>query len=305
MAYSSGGLIEASDYNNFLNGSNQLNTVWSTGNGDVGYGQNALTTVSDGSVVTATQWATFINALNAVRNHQSGAGTGAITAPVAGDRIDFISTLSTSINTAYTNRALFAAQGTTVTGSTFTTGVNYGNPLATTTGGTFYADRRVTFASANAARYFFNAGGRLNFVIGASGGTGSASNNSLINMINAVGGVGFLNNSNTGRFGSGLTLTSNNTGIGSRQITSSAPLYIQVNDTAGAYTSNLVGLSMYTDSTDTTNGSNGNTVIFRLWMVIVDKTWDDSINCTVNTRVDIVPPSSTYLTDTWGTPTIS
>ena len=37
MAYSQGGLIEATDYNNFLNGSNQLNTVWSTGTGNVGY----------------------------------------------------------------------------------------------------------------------------------------------------------------------------------------------------------------------------------------------------------------------------
>ena len=102
MAYSQGGLIAASDYNNFLNGSNQLNTVWSTGTGDTGYGQTALSTVATSGTVTATQWATLINTLNNALTHQQGSGSG-LGAPTTGATIAYLSSLSGSINTAYTN----------------------------------------------------------------------------------------------------------------------------------------------------------------------------------------------------------
>ena len=46
MAYSQGGLIQATDYNGFVGTATQsgtINYVWSTGNGQFGYGQTALT----------------------------------------------------------------------------------------------------------------------------------------------------------------------------------------------------------------------------------------------------------------------
>ena len=76
MTYSSGGLIQATDYNNFITGSNQFNTVWSTGTGNAGYGQTALSAAATvGSNVTASQWATLITALNKALTHQSGSGS--------------------------------------------------------------------------------------------------------------------------------------------------------------------------------------------------------------------------------------
>ena len=56
MAYSSGGLIAAADYNGFVGTSpsstaNRINTVWAVGNGQYGYGQTAVGTVSAGGVV--------------------------------------------------------------------------------------------------------------------------------------------------------------------------------------------------------------------------------------------------------------
>ena len=83
MSYSQGGLIAATDYNNFLTGTNQLNTVWGTGVGTAGYGQTALSTVSAGGTVTAAQWASLINTLNSALTHQSGSGSG-LSAPTAG-----------------------------------------------------------------------------------------------------------------------------------------------------------------------------------------------------------------------------
>jgi hypothetical protein len=49
MSYTAGGLIEATDYNGFVNtGANNINKVWSTGTGDSGWGQTAISTVSVG-----------------------------------------------------------------------------------------------------------------------------------------------------------------------------------------------------------------------------------------------------------------
>ena len=33
--------------------------------------------------------------------------------------------------------------------------------------------------------------------------------------------------------------------------------------------------------------------------------FNESVNVTVTHRVDIIPPESTYLTNSWGTPTIA
>ena len=59
MAYSSGGLIQATDYNGFAS---SVNGLWGTGSGNSGYGQSStVPTVTGGTdTVTATQWATLI-----------------------------------------------------------------------------------------------------------------------------------------------------------------------------------------------------------------------------------------------------
>ena len=65
MAYSSGGLIEATDYNGFVSttsGAN-VNNVWSTGSTDSGWGQSALATVAAAGSITATQWASLVNTI--------------------------------------------------------------------------------------------------------------------------------------------------------------------------------------------------------------------------------------------------
>ena len=46
MTYSSGGLIQAADYNGFTTNSGGLNDIWSTGSGDKGWGQTTFTAVA-------------------------------------------------------------------------------------------------------------------------------------------------------------------------------------------------------------------------------------------------------------------
>ena len=165
MAYSSGGLIAASDYNGFVGTATQsgtINYVWSTGNGSTGYGQSALSqAASSGGTVTAAQWATAINTLNSISTHQSGSGTG-IGAPTAGSLIACLSTFSSSISTVNTNHLNFNSQGSTTTGSVFSPNFTAVNQAAADT---FTFTRTITFANPDATRFFFNAGGQLNLVI--------------------------------------------------------------------------------------------------------------------------------------------
>jgi hypothetical protein len=299
MSYAQGGLIEAVDYNNFLNGSNQLNTVWSTGAGAIGYGQTALSAVSAGGTVTATQWASLINTLNNMRNHQSGVGSG-ISATTAGSIVNYLSTLATQINTTYTNAALYATQGTTVTGSTFSLAVS------STTGVNTTFDRSVTFSSVQAARYFFNAGGQLTLVVGTNTSNGSGSSSSLARLFTGLGGVTVRNTTNTGRSGTGITLTTNNTAFGYRNLSfNNNTNIIQVTDTTAAYTADAASIGLFTDVNDSTSGANGSKVIFRIGYYVADHTWDDTISLNLTSRVDVTPPESTYLSNVWGTPTIA
>ena len=302
MSYSQGNLIEATDYNNLINGSNQLNTVWGVGNGASGYGQTAISTVAVANTVTATQWATLINRLNSVLIHQSGSGSG-ISAVTAGQTISWLSTLQTNINTAFTNRANFATQGSTLTGTNDAT-----NPSAGATAAfSYFRDTNVTFASANAARYFFNAGGQINFVCSATDNAGSTRSTTLRDMVNQVGGLSaFRNTTNGGRSGTGGTIITNNTAFGYRNLVFNSATTIVDNDVAGTYSAHNVTLQMFSQNNDTTDGANGNSFVFRLNMsAAADDAFGGAINLTVNVRADIVFPETVNLTNVWGTPTIS
>ena len=82
MTYSSGGLIQATDYNNltwggattgvYTTASNNLAVVWGHGTGLYGYGQDvsAISTVAAADTVTAAQWSGFVYHLNKTLNHQ-------------------------------------------------------------------------------------------------------------------------------------------------------------------------------------------------------------------------------------------
>jgi hypothetical protein len=302
MAYSQGGLIEATDYNNLINGSNQLNTVWGVGNGDAGYGQTAIAVAVAGTTVAATQWATLINTLNSARNHQSGVGSG-ISAVTAGQTIDHLSTLQTEVNTAFTNRGLRNATGSTTTGTTDTTNPSAGAQSAFS----YFRDTNVTFSSANAARYFFNAGGQINFVCSATSGLNNTRSNTMRDMINQVGGLSaFRNTTNGGRSGTGGTIVTNNTSFGYRNAVFNSATTIVNNDVGGTYSAHDVFLQVFAGNNDTANGSNGNQVVFRLFMTAAaDDAFGGSINLSVSVRADIVFPSTAHLTNVWGTPTIT
>ena len=159
MTYSVGGLIQATDYNGFVSttaGAN-VNATWSTSSNSAGYGQTALATVSASGTVTATQWASLVNTIASMANHQGTAIT-ARSAPTAGTLISVLSAVNTDITNCYNNRANAVAVGTQYTGWTGTNSLTAGCGAGAWT---ITFTNTVSFASANAARYFFNAGGLI------------------------------------------------------------------------------------------------------------------------------------------------
>ena len=311
MSYSQGGKIDAADYNTFLNGTNQLNTVWSTGTGDSGYGQTALSAVSQGGVVTATQWASLINTLNSIRTHQSGSGSG-ISAVTAGAKIDYLSTLSTQVNSAYTNRLAFATTGATTTGGALSTAWTSVSTSSTVTG-TWGA--RCAFASGDAARYFFNAGGRLKFNVSATqNASTSARTNEIIALAGFMGGVAtFGQRANGGRTGTGGTLGTNDTAKGYWNVTAATnTTLVAVTSTTAAYTSDTGSIYVNINGTQS-NGGTGINVDFYVTMSSTSGsngpggtyTFDDAFGVNVIRSIDIIYPESTNLSNSWGTPTIT
>jgi hypothetical protein len=291
MTYASGGLIQASDYDNLVGPVtssatiNQLNTVWGIGSGAAGYGQTPIANVSTGDVVTAAQWATMINALNNASKHQSGGtGTG-IAAPTAGTVITYLSTLQAAVNTVYTNRALYASSGSTVSLGTKTASVNF----AATAGGSASNVSIVSFQSANHARLFFNCGGRIQFVTSSSNTSATGRSNAACSDWNALG----VTVSNT---------TNSITAVGYRGLGVGASTVSSVGSAAPYASTSSVQYIYSASVTDTTNGANGNTVVHQANVTIpADDAFGGTCVASFTTTAYVIYPESTNLTASWGT----
>jgi hypothetical protein len=318
MTYTSGGLIQATDYNGFVSttsGAN-VNNVWSTGSTDAGWGQPALSTVAATNTITATQWATLVNTLTNMGG-QTNTTITARTAPTAGQTINILAALNTDLTNITANRLNAAANGTQFTGWTGTnskTGGTSGNPWSITFTNT------VTWASADAARYFFNAGGRIKIDVSktATGQTGDPEWNDLANTLcgdifitggtatQTIAGTAYTGTTKIGGTGSPNTLA---TTTGWYDLTAGAAatiVYKQFADTA-PYTSNFIQHSI-------AKGASSNTlVITTLWSAVdgdpisggtaASGATPGTAPCTI---VTYFPPSSTFLsTASWGTPTVA
>jgi hypothetical protein len=315
MAYTSGSLIEATDYNGFVSttvGAN-VNATWSTGTTSAGYGQTALATVSAGGVVTATQWASLVNTIASMADHQ-GTTITARTAPVGGDTIEILSAVNTDITNCYNNRGNAVANG-----SQYTAWTGTNSKTTATAAGTWTITftNTIEFASANAARYFFNAGGRIKIETSktATGQTGDPEWNDLANTL--CGDI-FITGGDYSQTiaGTVYTGTTKSGGTGTPDIlltttgwfdltTSDTIVYKQFADTA-PYTSNFIQHALKTA------GSGTQLVITTTWSnpegdaisggTAASGATPGTAPCTI---VTYFPPSTTYLTNSWGTPTVT
>ena len=325
MTYSVGGLIQATDYNGFADTTSggNVNVIWGTGTGDAGYGQSTtLATVSAGGTVTATQWAGLVNRISSIASHQ-GTTVTARTAPVAGNVIAVLSAVQTDLNNCYTNRGNAAASGTQFTSWTGTS-----SKITPTGSGstpwTITFTHTISWVSAAAARYFFNAGGRIKWETSKTADTTEADTewNDLANTLvgdiyitggtstQTIAGTAYTGTTKIGGTGTPTTLltttgwydllTTDTTIY--KQFADTAPYtgqYIQINAKTAGTGSQLVLTTTWVDpggstvgSTDAISGGTATTGI--------------SFGTAPATVVTYFPPSSTYLTETsWGTPSVA
>jgi len=327
MTYSSGGLIQATDYNGFVSttsGAN-LNDFWSTGSGDKGWGQTAVGTVSAAGTVTATQWATLVNDI-ATAGSQTSTAITARSAPTTGQTISVLSAVNTDLTNITTNRGNAAGSGTaygTFSGTTSKT-------AATGSGQTTWTitfTHTVTFPSADQARYFWNAGGIVKLQYGKSS-TGTdidADWNTFVGYCGSINLTGRVNSASqtiagqaytgtTRLGGSGGTQTTLATTTGWYNLTTTPTTLFQLNNTNSPYTGEYIR---------TTAAATSSTVLTLVTTWVQPAVSAPGTTCNISggtatgspsttitgtaptTLVTYTPPSTTYLSASWGTPTIA
>lgn len=305
MTYAQYGLVEASDYNNLIGTSpgttaNKLNTVWATGGGSAGYGQAAVSNVSIGGTVTASQWNSVITNTANSASHQ-GSSITSVSAIVAGGTITFLSAIPTNLTTIYTNRLNAAAQGST-SSNAVTRGSSWSNALI--------YEHTITFTSGDTARYFFNSGGQI--AITASHPAGSGINTTFNGLASNIGtvvlssptsgtitvsGVSYNGVTKIGGGGNSPTISSNNGYYA--LTTSNANVFTQTASSGYVgYLNSFIRVVVKSNGTQGSNSDAGSVItIYTVWDEVPNGQIVSSGSVTTCT---IRPPSTSYIANTWG-----
>jgi hypothetical protein len=307
MTYASGGLIQASDFNGF-NGS--VMQLWGTGTGSYGYGQTPVlanvTAVTSG--VAASDWATMISRMSTMKQHQTnGTTTGVPSQPTSGGIVTYLSQVSTSIADLQTNRTALGAYGTSLSAS-----------YTTTTPWTNYviANATISFANADAARYFFNAGGQLQINRTGTALSGNSKSSNWNTFLTSTLGTFYLAALTNGVTATGNTTPTTNTALGYYGSSSSEQLMFKDFDSPSTadYTANYMNVTVQTDGVTGSNGGTGSKIYLKCYLVDAAadtvgtnpaNPYGDTVSGTTQINFYVYPPYTTYLANTWGTYTLT
>jgi hypothetical protein len=207
MTYSAGNTILAADFNTFHNDVEDIfedNYSGSVTAGTLifGYGETLLQAeVSAGNSITAAQWNNLYMMIHRCAGHQGSSITlgGSVSAGprTAGDTVTADGQLAAAITEIRNNKLLADASNMTLAA------VNNKSGSATWTASTTQSFTQ-TFASYDAARFFFNQGGEMRFDFSRSGGSSNSQNTAWTALGTAVGVVAVKVNTTT-QTGSGGT----------------------------------------------------------------------------------------------------
>jgi len=295
MAYSSGGIIQATDFNLRAN---QINALWGTGNGGNGYGQSTtISTASANTIVPATDWSTLVARMNSIQNHQYGSGTG-ITSPTSGAVITYLNTVDSFITNMINSKYTYASSGSTLNATANTNATTWSS-LSTKT-------FTYTFASADQARYFFNAGGRI----------GLQSNTNAI--VSPSAGTAWDTFVDTGYnyfyMGSNASVHAGTVGTYTRNVYTSTSGYYNLTTTPTSfltlvetgtgnanYNNNVIDVKVAGGAPFGANGDKGSVIILTLRLYDNDtNTFGQTNTGTTTATPFVVYPEASNLANTWG-----
>lgn len=315
MTYALNGLVQSTDYNTLATGTTggtnnpavaALNSFWAVGNQNKGYGHTATLPVAIGDTVVAIgKWANLVANTASAATHQGSSITG-VAVPASGNTIAYLSAIPTNITTVYTNRLNAASQGSTVA-NTATMGTTWLNAITAT--------HTVTFASGDAARYFFNAGGQLALTVSHPTGTGInlllnnlASNVGTVVVSSPTSGtvtvVGTSYNGITKVGGGGSTPTiSTNSGYYALTVSNVVAFSQTASTGPSGYLSTSIAVNIKSNGTQGANGDTGS-------VITIYTTWDEipnglAVTAGSATTVTLRPPETTNIANTWGAITLS
>jgi len=270
MGYVVGEKILDDEYNTFVNSSSSpygYNHFAGTGALNYGLGQTALATEVAGETIGVTEWNALFTGMDNIANHTNDT-LSSTTARTAGDTIAIKSALTTDLATLAASVAA---------GCTSATAVSAGSELQSSTSdtrwvGSHIVEHSITFASNNALRWFFNAGGtmRMSFTRNSNGGGSATSKDSSVDeLISAVGNFDLKSGVST-RSGSGETVTTNGLANGVFDLGTGYTVLLKLTQSSGTYT------SMYIDIQAKLDAAIASATVVTMYYRIVDVDSGDS-----------------------------
>lgn len=311
MSYAQFGSIQASDYNTLVGSNptiadNTLNTVWATGGNNAGYGQTALSTVTSGQTVGASEWANLVNKTANAASHQGFWTPAPVTTPVPGGLITYQANIPENLIGIYQYRSYAATQGASVSNSVV---------YSSTWSSALTFTHTATFANGDAARYFFNSGGQLKLtfshanvstpinqifnslcsnvgtIVQSASGTGSAVQ---------IAGVSYAGITKIGGSGSPTQI---NTAAGYYGMTTSNTNAFTQTASGGIYASSYIRVIAKSNGLQGSNSDAGSVVtLYTLWDEVPDGL---TVGTGSTTTLTAVAPETTYLANSWGTITLA
>lgn len=323
MAYSTGDTILDDEYNTFVTGDAagtgthgvaNVNSVWGEGENEKGYGQaGTLSAVAAGTTITATQWNNFLGRVETIAAHQ-GTSVTDYSNLSAGDTIAALASVSTDLTNCYNNRNNATAVGAAISTSVARTSAWAGQSGPQTINATI----TLTFADANSARYWFNAGGTVRFSWSRSGGTTSDKNSEWADTSTKCGTIWHSASDSHTVAGQALTGTTKVGGAagGSGSVVSNINFY-DLTDSPQQLMKQFSDTSPYTANYIEVVGSYSGSVI-TYTCTAADEATDtanptytapgtdpaslDKVDGTFTWTAEAYQPSTATLTSTWGTP---
>lgn len=315
MTWAQYGLVQSIDYNLMVTGDSSgaantanaaLNTFWAVGNQNKGYGHAATPAVAVGDTVISTgKWNTLVVGTQSAAAH-CGTTFSTVTIPVTGGTVAYLPNLMNNLSNVYGARLNAVSQGSTAA-NTATYGSAWLNAITST--------HTITFASGDAARYFFNAGGQLAITVAHPSGTGI---DLLLNNLASNVGTVVLSSPTSGTVTIASTAYNGITKVGGggnaptispnsgyfALAAANIAVFSQTASTGPAgYLSTSIAMNIKSNGTQGANGDMGS-------VITIYTTWDEipnglSAQAGTATTVTIRPPELTNISNNWGAITIT
>jgi hypothetical protein len=233
-------------------GTGGSNPSTDTANSTYGYGQSVTSSaVTVGSIIRASSWIALRNDLVKARTHQIGSvGTGTGQGPAWANLVNITSgtVISNAIVTQFqgvadacvTNRfTVFSSQkGSTSVSSTRTT--TWGTTLTVQA---ITHSFRASFTDSTQARYYFNAGGVINYTASLADGVVANKYTAWVNTLSGMGTLTFAVNQSSTTFGSFAVTKSGASGTTSNITLSGVDQVIYTSTQSAPYGTNTLTVS--------------------------------------------------------------